>query len=84
MPEKRIYTVRGADTLWGIARDYLGDPNKYKDIRKWNGLPGFTLHSGQKLKLYDPDLYGEKIAPDHTIYDADYTEIDDEEPTYEE
>ncbi len=55
MPEKRIYTVRGADTLWGIARDQLGDPNKYKDIRQWNGLPGFVVSPGQKLKLYNPN-----------------------------
>lgn len=84
MLEKRVYIVRGADTLWGIARDQLGDPNKYKDIRRWNGLAGFTLRSGQKLKLYDPELYGERIIPEPLFYDADYIEIDDEEPTYDE
>lgn len=53
-PEKITYTVRGADTLWGIARDKLGDPNKYRDIKDWNNLPGLAIRPGQKLKLYDP------------------------------
>lgn len=81
MNEKRVYTVRGADTLWGIARDQLGDHNKYKDIRKWNGLSGFVLFPGQKIKLYDPEDYGEKIEEEHFVIDADYYVIDDEEPT---
>lgn len=55
MPEKRVYTVRSSDTLWGIARDHLGDPNKYKDIQKWNGMSGLVPYPGQKLKLYNPN-----------------------------
>ena len=53
--EKTIYTVKGTDTLWGIARDVLGDPNLYNDIRKWNNLSGFVIKPGQKLYLYDPE-----------------------------
>ena len=84
MSERIIYTVRGADTLWGIARDQLGDHNKFKDIRKWNGLTGFVLRPGQKLKLYNPEEFGETIVQEPFVYDADYAVIDDEEPTYEE
>jgi len=58
----RVYTVRASDTLWGIARDLLGDPMKYKDIRNWNKLPGLVLKSGQKLFLYDPDKQGEEAS----------------------
>ena len=54
MQGKAIYRVRGADTLWGIARDHLGDPNKYRDIKEWNNLPGFDIRPGMILKLYDP------------------------------
>jgi len=54
MSEKIIYTVHGADTLWGIARDYLGDPNKYRDIYRWNNLTSLDVRPGQRLKLYDP------------------------------
>ena len=84
MSERVVYTVRGADTLWGIARDQLGDHNKFRDIRRWNGLAGYVLYPGQKLKLYDPEEFGEEIIQEPLVYDADYTEIDDEEPTYEE
>ena len=46
-----VYTVHGADTLWGIAREQLGDPMLYKSIKEWNDLPGLALKPGQKLKL---------------------------------
>lgn len=58
--DDRIYTVRAADTLWGIARDVLGDHRKYRDLKEWNNLPGFALKPGQKLKLYNPNERGEK------------------------
>ena len=84
MSDRVVYTVRGADTLWGIARDQLGDHNKFRDIRRWNGLTGYVLYPGQKLKLYDPEEFGEAIIQEPLVYDADFMEIDDEEPTYDE
>ena len=48
-----LYRVKTSDTLWGIARDKLGDPNKYRSIRDWNNLPGFVLKPGQYLILYN-------------------------------
>ena len=55
MNERPIYTVRSSDTLWGIARDKLGDANMYREIKEWNHLPGFVIKPGQKLKLYNPN-----------------------------
>lgn len=34
----RTYKVRRGDTLWSIARDIYGDPNRSSDIRAANGL----------------------------------------------
>ena len=52
--DRRIYVARSTDTLWGIARDHLGDPMLYKELKEWNKLPGLVVRSGQKLFLYDP------------------------------
>lgn len=46
-----IYTVKKGDTLWDIAAKYLGDGNKYKEIKKLNGLKSDTIYPGQKLIL---------------------------------
>ncbi len=78
--DKLVYTVRGSDTLWGIARDKLGDPNRFRDIFKWNGLKSYVLFQGQKLKLYNPIEFGEEIT---TQYSQD-VEFEDSEPTYYE
>ena len=29
-----VYTVKKGDTLWDIARKYLGDPYKYKTLAR--------------------------------------------------
>ena len=57
--DKRVYTVRSTDTLWGIARDRLGDPNRYKDIQRWNNLTGLVVRPGQVLILYNSKEKGE-------------------------
>ncbi len=51
--QNRLYRVHGADTLWGIARDQLGDPNLYREIYQWNNLTSFVLRPGQILKLFN-------------------------------
>ncbi len=45
------YTVRKGDTLWGIATAKLGGGSRYPEIKALNGLPGDTIHAGQKLKI---------------------------------
>lgn len=55
MENNKTHRVRKSDTLWGIARDELGDPNRYRDIQKWNNLPGLALKPGQLLILYNPN-----------------------------
>lgn len=46
-----VYIVKKGDTLWTIASKYLGDGNKYKQIKQLNGLKSDTIYPGQKLKL---------------------------------
>lgn len=45
------YTVKPGDTLWKIAKNYLGDGNKYKEIQKANGLKDTIIKSGMILKI---------------------------------
>lgn len=47
-----IYTVVKGDNLWNIAKKYLGNGNKYKDIMDWNNLKSETIYAGQKFKIY--------------------------------
>lgn len=50
-PDK-TYTVQKGDTLWNIAKKYLGDGSKYKQLATINNIsnPNF-LSIGQVLKL---------------------------------
>lgn len=46
------YVVREGDTLYGIARDRLGDPLRVEEILKANpGVDPLTLRVGQALKI---------------------------------
>ena len=47
----RIHTVTHGDTLWAIAKKYLGDGNRYKDIVSLNGLKSNVIYSGMKLRI---------------------------------
>jgi LysM repeat protein len=47
----RIHTVVRGDTLYEIAKAYLGDGRRYGEIRTLNGLTSNTIYVGMKLKI---------------------------------
>ena len=47
----RIHTVLHGDTLWAIAKKYLGNGSRYKEIVSLNGLKSNVIYSGMKLKI---------------------------------
>lgn len=46
-----VHTVVKGDSLWAIARKYLGDGSRYKEIVTLNGLKSNVITIGQKLKI---------------------------------
>ena len=55
-PEKaaetyRIHTVVKGDSLWDIAKKYLGDGSRYPEIKTLNDLKSNVIYSGWKLKI---------------------------------
>lgn len=47
----RIHTVVKGDTLWEIAKKYLGNGSRYPEIKTLNGLTSNVIYSGWKLKI---------------------------------
>ena len=48
----KTYTVKAGDSLSKIARDELGDMNRWKEIASLNGISSpYTIYPKQKLKL---------------------------------
>ena len=47
----RVHTVVKGDTLWEIAKKYLGNGSRYPEIKTLNGLTSNVIHSGWKLKI---------------------------------
>ena len=47
----RIHTVVKGDTLWDIAKAYLGDGSRYPEIKALNDLKSNVIYSGWKLKI---------------------------------
>jgi nucleoid-associated protein YgaU len=45
------YTVVKGDRLWAIAAKFLGDGNRYPEIKKLNNLASDVLTPGQVLKI---------------------------------
>ena len=52
-PAYVVYTVKEDDTLWGIAKRFLGNGNDWTKISELNGLTSTVIHEGQKLKIPD-------------------------------
>ena len=50
-PAYRVHTVVKGDTLWDLAKKYLGDGSRYPEIKALNGLTSNVIYSGQKLKI---------------------------------
>lgn len=47
------YQVHHGDTLWSISIRFYGTPNRWHDIKRWNGITDVrALHAGQFLRLY--------------------------------
>lgn len=51
-PKLSNYTVQSGDTLWSIAKKYLGDGSKFRELAKLNNInnPNF-LETGKVIKL---------------------------------
>lgn len=47
----QIHIVKSGDSLWKIAKEYLGDGSRYPEIKLLNGLTSNVIYAGQKLKL---------------------------------
>lgn len=45
------HTVKKGDTLWSIAKKYLGDGNRYKEIQKANGLKDTVIYPGTVIQI---------------------------------
>lgn len=52
-PSYISYTVKKGDTLWDIAKKYLGSGSRWKEIYNLSGLTSQTIYAGQKLKIPD-------------------------------
>lgn len=47
-----VYTVQKGDTLWAIAKRFLGDGGRYREIAEGNGIRNPNLiFPGQKLRI---------------------------------
>lgn len=50
-PSIKTYIAKAGDTLWSIAKKYLGDGGKYLDLMRLNKLNSNTLEPGQQIKV---------------------------------
>lgn len=48
---EKVHTVKKGDSLWAIAKKYLGNGARYPEIVKLNGLKSTVLSIGQKLRI---------------------------------
>ena len=50
-PTIKTYAAKAGDTLWSVAKQFLGDGGKYLDLMKLNKLNSNTLEPGQIIKV---------------------------------
>lgn len=50
-PSYKTYKVKEGDSLWVIAEEFLGDGNRYPEIKKLNGLSSDIIYTGTVLKI---------------------------------
>lgn len=50
-PKYRTHTVKGRESLWDIAEEYLGRGSRYLEIKELNGLVSNLLDDGMVLKI---------------------------------
>lgn len=48
---ERTHTVVRGDTLWALAKQYLGSGTRYKEIMRLNGMASEIIRVGQVLKI---------------------------------
>lgn len=48
-PDTVTHTVKEGESLWGIAKKYLGDGARYVEIKALNNLKSNEIHPGQVL-----------------------------------
>lgn len=53
------HKVKKGETLWGIAKKYFGDGNKYKLIMEANGLTDTIIKTNDVLKIPTKATYEE-------------------------
>lgn len=46
-----LYTIQKGDTLWGLAKKFLGAGSRYKEIKELNGLTSNGIKVGRTLKI---------------------------------
>lgn len=46
-----VYTIQKGDTLWSIAKKYLGAGKRYTEIKELNGLTSNGIKAGRTLKI---------------------------------
>ncbi len=50
-PDVKTYVAKAGDTLWSVAKQFLGDGGKYLDLMRLNKLNSNTLEPGQVIRV---------------------------------
>ncbi|MFY9395626.1 MAG: N-acetylmuramoyl-L-alanine amidase [Saccharofermentanales bacterium] len=72
---QHIHIVKSGDSLWKIAREYLGDGSRYPEIKLLNALTSNTIYAGQKLKIPVSAFFkvGDKVTVSASCYSTGET-----------